>query len=154
MITQATWPDVLHVALNMRDDDHAEVMATRWNDDPYDFAAECMRLPGAKVVVKDEFGIPVCIGGSANWIPGVAQMWLVGTDDISRHGIEVAHAARNIIQTLFDTGTIHRVQAFSSATHKRAHRWMTAIGMREESRLSRYGKNGEDFIIFSALKEV
>ena len=39
-----------------------------------------------------------------------------------------------------------------AATHARAHAWLKAIGMREESRLPKYGKAGEEFIVFSVLK--
>lgn len=154
MITQATWNDALHVALNMRADDLAEVMATRWSDDPFEFAADCMRLPGSRLVVRDDAGIPVCLGGAATWLPGVAQMWLVGTDDIGKQGVEVAHACQKVIEALFESGTVHRVQAFSAATHTRAHRWMESIGMHEESRMPKYGKNGEEFIIFAVTKGV
>jgi len=61
MISQLTWPDALHVALNMREDDFAEVMATRWDEDAYSFAAECMRLPGVRLVARVD-GVPVCMG--------------------------------------------------------------------------------------------
>ena len=152
MITQATWPDVLHVATHMRADDLAEVMATRWSDDPHDFAADCMRLPGVRLVARTDDGEPVAVGGVANWIPGVGQAWLVGTEGVGLAGVEIAHACRKSIETLFETGTIHRIQAFSAATHKRAHRWLRFIGLREESRLPMYGKNGEEFIIFAVTK--
>jgi len=154
VITQATWPDAIYVARNMREDDRAEVMATRWSDDPYDFAADCMRLPGVRLVARSGDGVPVAIGGVANWQPGVGQAWLVGTADVGLIGSEIAKSCRKSIEALFDTGTIHRIQAFSAATHTRAHRWLKAIGLHEESRLPMYGKNGEEFIIFAVTKGV
>ena len=153
MTTQATWRDVLDVSLSMRSDDLAEVMATRWNEDPFEFAAECMRAPGVRLVARHE-GVPVAVGGVATWQPGVGQAWMVGTEDVGLVGVEIAHACRKSIKALFETGTIHRIQAFSAATHKRAHRWLRAIGLHEESRLPMYGKNGEEFIIFAVTKGV
>lgn len=151
MIVQATWPDVLAVSLAMREDDRREVMATRWGDDPHDFAADCMRTPGPKLAALVD-GIPVAIGGVATHHPGVGQAWMVGTSDIGRAGIEIAHACRKSIAALFAEGGLHRIQAHSAAFHTRAHRWLKSIGLREESRLPGYGKGGEEFIVFSVLR--
>lgn len=152
MITQATWPDVIYVANRMRAEDFDEVMATRWDEDPYSFAAECMKAPGIRLVARTADGVPVAIGGVAQWQPGVGQAWLVGTADVGLLGAEIAKSCRKSIAALFESGTIHRIQAFSSATHLQAHRWLKAIGLREESRLPLYGKNGEEFIIFAVTK--
>lgn len=152
MIANATWQDALHVALNMREEDRAEVMATSWSEDPFDFAVECIRSPGIKLAVRDENGVAVCIGGVALNQPGIGQAWLVGTPDIGRLGIEVAHAARKIFKTMMDEGGIHRIQAHSAAFHSWAHQWLSLVGLKEESRLPKYGKNGEEFIVFSVLK--
>lgn len=151
MIRAATWPDVLSVSLAMREDDRREVMATRWTDDPFDFAADCMRTPGPKLAALVD-GDPVAIGGVATHQPGVGQAWMVGTHDIGIAGIEIAHACRKSIDALFDSGGLHRIQAHSAAFHTQAHRWLKAIGLREESRLHGYGKGGEEFIVFSILK--
>lgn len=152
MITNATWQDILHVAMNMREADRDEVMATSWTDSVFDFAVECVRSPGAKLAVTDESGTAVCVGGIANHQPGVGQAWLVGTDDIGKKGIYVARAARGMIQALFESGGIHRIQAFSAANHTQAHKWLKLIGMKEESRMPLFGKAGEEFIVFSILK--
>lgn len=152
MIVQASWEDVLAVALNMREDDRAEVMTTRWSDSPFDFAADCMRLPGTRLAAIAEDGRAVAVGGVALHQPGVGQAWLVGTPAVGSLGVEIAHACRLAITTLFAEGSLHRIQAYSSATHRRAHRWLRAIGLREESRLPMFGKRGEEFIVFSIVK--
>lgn len=152
MIAEATWQDVLHVALNMREEDRAEVMATSWTDSPFDFAADCMRAPGSRLAVRDRDGVPFCIGGVALHQPGVGQAWLVGTNDIGRHGVEVAHITKRLFRALFDDGVVHRIQAHSAANHTWAHKWLGLVGLKEESRLPKYGKAGEEFIVFSVLK--
>lgn len=152
MIVHASWEHTLRVALNMRQDDYEEVMATRWNDSPFEFAADCMRLPGAKLAALDRSGAAVAIGGVALHQPGVGQAWMVGTDGIGAMGIEIAHVCRRVVRQLFLDGVIHRVQAHSIASHTRAHRWMRAIGMKEEAAVPAFGKRGESFIVFSMLK--
>lgn len=153
MIANATWNDALHVALNMREEDRAEVMATSWTDCPFEFAVECMRTPGQTLAVRDENGVAVCIGGVALNQPGVGQAWLVGTPDIGRLGVEVAHLTKLVFATLMKDGIVHRIQAHSAATHVWAHRWLQLVGLKEESRLPKYGKGGEEFILFSMIKE-
>ncbi len=65
MIVEAAWEHVIHVALNMRDEDFGEVMATRWSDNRFDFAADCMRLPGSKLAAIGKSGRAVAAGGVA-----------------------------------------------------------------------------------------
>ncbi len=154
MIDHATWQDILHVSMNMREDDRAEVMATSWTDDIFDFAVECVRSPGVKLVVKDHSGVPVCVGGVANHQPGVGQAWLVGTPDIGKMGLQVMTAAKGIFDAAMNAGGVHRIQAFSVATHTRAHRWLELMGFQEESRMQKFGKAGEEFIVFSIVKGV
>ena len=152
MIASLNWTDAIYIVENMRRDDLEEVIATRWNDDAYGFAAECMNLPGVRLVAKTPDNIPVAMGGVATWNPGVGQAWMVGTESIGLIGTEIAHACRKSIKALFETGTIHRIQAFSAATHTQEHRWLKAIGLHEESRMAKYGKNGEEFIVFAVTK--
>lgn len=154
MIDHATWQDILSVAMNMREDDRAEVMATSWTDDLFDFAIECVRSPGVKLVVRNDAGVPVCVGGVANHQPGVGQAWLVGTPDIGKMGLQVVTAAKGLFAAVMDNGGVHRLQAFSAATHTRAHRWLELMGFNEESRMPKFGKAGEEFIVFSMVKGV
>lgn len=150
MIVKASWPDIIEVCLNLRADDLAEVMATRWTNDQYDLASDLAHTPGGKfAVIQDDK--PVCIFGVSPRTPGVGQGWLVGTDDIGKSGIEVAHACKKVIRTLFDTD-VHRVQAFSAAFHTQAHEWLELIGFRRESTLSKFGKDGSDFYCYAVTK--
>ena len=154
MITDLTWDRAAHVARNMRADDSREVLANSWDDSHQAFAAECMRLPGPKLAcVMDDTGEPVAMGGVAVHLPGVGQAWFVGTDKISPYGLEVTRACKQIVDGLMTEHDIHRVQAFSAAFHTKAHQWLRSIGFVEESTLPAYGRNREDFLIFSILKE-
>ncbi len=154
MIVELSWERAIYVSTRMREDDLREVMASRWNNNPYDFAAECMRLPGVKMACIDSHGIPVAIGGIAVHLPKIGQAWLIGTDAIGQHGIEIAHTCKNLIRRLLSNGDLHRVQAFSASFHTQAHQWMKAIGLSEESRMPCYGKSKEEFVTFSIIREM
>jgi hypothetical protein len=151
VIVEATWKDALEVCLNMRGSDREEVMATRWSDSPYDFAADCMRAPGSRFTAIYE-GRPVMLGGVAMNQPGIGQAWMVGTDEIGNLGVEIAHASKAIFSRLLE-GHVHRIQAYSIATHQWAHSWLRKIGFVEAASLKQFGKRGEDFVLFEMLKE-
>lgn len=150
MIVKATWPDILEVCLNLREDDLREVMLTRWTDSPYDLAADFARCPGGKfaVIHNDK---AVCVFGVTAALPGVGQGWLVGTDDIGKCGVEVARAAKKTIATLFNTG-VHRVQAYSADFHTQAHQWLELVGFKRESVMRSFGKDGSDFYCYTVTK--
>jgi RimJ/RimL family protein N-acetyltransferase len=152
MIVKLAWEHAIHIAQHLRDADFCEVMANRWDDNPLAFAAECMALPGVKQACLSKSGEPVAMGGIAAHLPGVGQAWLVGTPEIGLHGIEMAHACKGLIRRLFEANSVHRVQAFSAATHTQAHQWLRRIGFREESRMAAFGKNKEDFLTFCVVK--
>jgi hypothetical protein len=151
VIVEATWEDALEVCLNMRGSDREEVMATRWSDSPYEFAADCMRAPGSRFTAIYE-GRPVMLGGVAMNQPGIGQAWMVGTDEIGKLGVEIAHASKAIFSRLLE-GHVHRIQAYSIATHQWAHSWLRKIGFVEAASLKQFGKRGEDFVLFEMLKE-
>ena len=154
MITDVTWDGMLYVAEHLRADDLAEVMATRFDDIPRCFAADHALIPGPKYLALAKDGTPVALGGIAMHQPGVGQAWLVGTPRINECALEIARAGKAGIARFMDTPGCHRLQAFSVATHTVAHRWLASLGMRPESTLPKFGKRGEDFILFSILREV
>lgn len=150
MIVKATPEDIIEVCHNLRADDMAECLATRWTDSIDDLAADFIRAKGGKfAVIHDDRA--VCVFGVVPISPGVGQAWLVGTDEIGLCGVEIAHAAKKVIRTLFDLDT-HRIQAYSADFHTQAHQWLELIGFKRESVMQKLGKNGEDFICYAAIR--
>jgi hypothetical protein len=47
----------------------------------------------------------------------------------------------------------HRGQCISPADHLDTHRWLRWLGAKEEAMLRKYGKNGEDALLFAWTKE-
>lgn len=150
MIVQATHAHIVEVCQNLRADDRAEIMATRWTESIGDLIDHIDSSRGGKFAVIHK-GRAVCVFGVATATPGVGQGWLIGTDEIGLCGVEIAHACRKVIKTVFATGT-HRIQAHSAAFHTQAHEWLELIGFHRESVLKKLGKNGEDFICFAVVR--
>jgi hypothetical protein len=144
MIKSATPPEILHVCRHLRADDRYEINLTRWSDDG--FEAEFTEAPGCRVCVARN-GVPVCVFGVVPLFPGVGQAWLIGTDDIGKSGVEVAHACKTVLNTLL-ASEMHRIQACSADFHTQAHVWLEMLGFRRESVMRGFAKNGTDFYCY------
>lgn len=152
-IVQLTHEDALYVVKNMREDDRREVFATRWNDCDYDLAHSCANQPGVKWVALLD-GEPVAIGGVSIHQPGIGQAWLMGTDKLPQAGLTLTRYCKDVVDKLMnDESGLHRVQAHSAAFHTLAHDWLMAVGLDQRVELPRYGKAGEDFILFYAVRK-
>jgi len=153
MIEPATLNDIIHVSVHMRADDLAEVMATRWDTSPFSFAVDHARLNGSRFVARAKDGEPAAVGGVAIHRPGVGQAWLIGTPRIGECRREIARWVPGFFRSVMGGDQpLHRLQAFSSETHAMAHRWLKSMGFNEESRMPKYGKNGETFVTFSIVE--
>jgi len=147
--------DVLFVCRNLRDEDRREIFATRSNDDPDALAIEVMtRWGGFGHVILTDAGKPAALLGATEHWPGRASAWCFGTGDFD----EVAPGMtrfikRHMIQGLHDIG-IERCDAWSIEGHSTAHAWLRHLGFVEEARLRRYGRNGEDFLVFRRDRDV
>ncbi|MBT9169345.1 MAG: hypothetical protein DDT19_02704 [Syntrophomonadaceae bacterium] len=145
--------DALHVALNMREVDRLEISATRWSESPWDFAVDASQFPGASWSALLD-GEPVAIGGIALLQPGIGQAWMVGTDKLPQVGLMLTRFCRDVAHRMLteDSG-IHRIQAFSAGFHTEAHAWLRAVGLDSTQPLLKYGKGGEDFLLFYGLRK-
>lgn len=150
MIVKATPEDIEEVCRNIRDDDFREVIATRWTDSIDDLIASFVSAPGGKfAVIHDDRAVGIF--GVCPVTPGVGQGWLVGTPEIGLCGVEVAHACKKVIRTLFSLDT-HRVQAYSASFHSQAHEWLELIGFKRESTMRQFGKDGSDFYCYAVTR--
>lgn len=148
MITSATPSDILHVCRHLRADDRREIDLTRWAEEAIE--GSFLRPPGSRFCVAQK-GIPVCVFGVVPLFPGVGQAWLIGTDEIGRSGIEVAHACKTVLKTLL-ASEMHRIQACSADFHLRAHAWLEMLGFRCESVMRKFGKDGSDFYCYAITR--
>lgn len=140
--------DVVYVARNMRERDRLEINATNRNEDPDDFAMRVVQYYGDFSGVAWDDRRPVACFGCTEAHPGVWEAWMFATDDLPGIGLELTrHLKKVMLPHLIALGA-HRVEARSMAGHEDAHRWLKSLGAVQEARLRRYGKHGEDFILF------
>jgi hypothetical protein len=143
---------VMSVATNMREKDKEEIYATRWTDSPIDLAESVMRSHGPKWAVWTEAG-PVAVAGAALMWPGVWSVYAFGTDDFRRVAPYLTRHIRRVMMPGLVLAGAHRAECRSLGTHTEAHEWLEKLNATREADLPRYGRNGEDFVLFSWTKE-
>lgn len=147
-LVKANLPDVLAICWNLRAADRREAFATRFNDDPDSLAMEIFSTWGGLMWIAHHDGKAVALFGATEQWPGVYSCWLLATDDWPAVALGVTKfVKRRIMPHLADSGAL-RCEARSIDGHDKAHRWLTSIGCVQEARLRRYGRNGEDFLVF------
>lgn len=149
MVIELTLNDALYIAFHMRADDKKEILATRKDIFLNEFAYDCMIWGGW--CVRNKSGVPVAMGGVTECWQGVGNAWMVGTDDVPKHGIEITKLTKSVLVNNYHLG---RIQAWSAAFHLSSHPWLKSLGFREGARLDQFGKDGEQFIVFEMLKGV
>lgn len=153
----ATYDEVRHVALNMRDRDFAEFSATSSCTTREELADSLARRFGdrAEVLCGSDGLEPICIGGTIEVWPNVVSLLFFATPEFPRIGLPITRFIRDRLFPQFDAAGVHRIQAVSLANYHKVHAWLRVIGLSPETDLlRRYGKNGEDFIQFARIGRV
>lgn len=146
-------PDLLYICDNMRDMDRREIYATRWTENPEHLVDAIMIVPELGWIAKNDDGVPVAAMGVIPMWDGVWSLWMFATDKWQEVSLSVTKFVKRALpQGMADAG-IHRAQCYSSAQHSVAHAWLRMLGADKESEVKSYGKNGEDFIVFSWLNQ-
>ena len=141
-----------HMYLFMRPDDEREILATSNADNLEDYLESfdlVMDACGGLGFVGYWNGAPVGAGGIFPLWPGVGSIWMIATTNWRTVANPVTkYAKRKLIPDAWKQG-FHRLEARSIEGHNTAHRWMMFLGAKDEARLRNYGKEGQDFIVFS-----
>lgn len=134
----------------MRERDRVEIFNTVNHDSPDKLAHECVLLTAlgkAGVVFVDDR--PTGIVGVSPIRDGVWGAWAFGTDEWRKGaGLLTRFAIKDLKPFVIERGA-HRVQAESRADHIEAHRWLRWFGAKPEGTLSKFGRDGSDFIMFA-----
>ena len=152
-IERATVGDVRAVALAMRRGDFEEFSATSAEADRRALANSLALRYGGRddVLVGRANGEPVCVGGTIEAWPGVITLMFFGTDKWPLIGRGMTRwIKRELFPRYLESG-VHRIQAVSHGQHHDAHKWLRALGLKEEARFERFGKGGEMFIQFAMV---
>ena len=152
MLVKPTYPMMLHIASRLREEDKREQNALRWDDTDQALAATMMNFGSPAWIACAENPLePVYAFGLTPLRPGVWSLWGFGTDRWPHVALKVTRWARRVIvPSLPEMG--HRVECYCLASKVSAHRWLERFGAVEEGTLRGYGRNGEDFKLFSWTK--
>lgn len=147
--------DVRRVAEQMRSRDREEFMAVS----PFKTHDELVEAIVARygehndVIVAHWQNGPVAVGGLIHHRPGVGTLMFFANDDLEKIGSDMT---RFIKQRLFPGYTLagtHRIECASLDGYEEVHRWLGVLGLTKEADMKKYGRNGEDFVQFSWVRE-
>lgn len=152
LVSRNIFDAVLHVCANMREADRIEVYATFGSDDPAlyaDFMCRMCEL-GTVAWLAHLDGEPIAIVGMASMWSGVVSACMFATDSFYKIGLSMTKFVKNnMIPNFVREMKLHRAQCFSMNGHTVAHAWLEVLGAKPEAVVKGYGKNKEDFTLFT-----
>lgn len=153
MIKIATPEDVRYVAERMTAHARAERLALSHGDDAVAVALTFFNAPHLAVTIwGGTTGTPIAVFGVVFPHPGVASTIFFATDQFRHVALATTRFVRKkLFPILLSTG-IHRLQCCSMDGPEGTHSWIEAFGARQEAFLYQYGRNGEDFRLFTLSK--
>jgi len=136
-----------YVIQNVRERDHNEIYALRFDQDPERFLQSQMHIMGDMCRIWERNGVPVSVQGVTPVWPGVWHMFAYGTDEWPKVVLSMTRWAWGFVIPAM-CNVAHRVEARAMITHTESRRWIESFGAREECVLSEYGKNRESFVLY------
>lgn len=96
---------------------------------------------------------PAALIGAIPKHSGVWTLFGLGTDEwINIWRLVTLVAKRDMMKEVSATGA-HRAHCLSPESHEDTHRWLRFLGATHEAEMPAYGVNGEDFRMFTWLRE-
>ena len=141
--------EISHVMENLRDKSREELELQAI--DPMDLVLPLLKCPFTWVVYAGSD--PAALIGALPLHPGVKSLFGFGTDNWKSVWKVVTLVARRDMFTAVRDAGVHRAHALSPAHHKDTHRWLKHLGATHEAEMPGWGVGGEDFKMFSWLKE-
>lgn len=144
--------DAAFVAENMREWDRREIFATHWRDEgPFGVARDAVACGDfGWILGRDK---PIATIGAYPMHPHVWSVYMFATDDFRQIRISATKFARRVIIPALVAADFRRAQCLSMEGHTDSHRWLEALGAKRESVLREYGRDGEDFVMFSLSRD-
>ena len=137
-----------HVITHMRERDHKEIYALRFDDDPEKFLEHQIQRMGKMCRIWERDFVPVSVQGVMCERPGVWSMFAYGTDDWRRVVLPMTRWAwRFVIPAMCQVA--QRVECLALRENVDSRRWIESFGARQECVLREYGKNREDFVLYA-----
>lgn len=150
MIKVATLEDVTYVAQRLQPHHRAERLACTHGEDAVGAAVRFLAMPHLAVTVWK--GTPIAVVGVVFPHPGVASTIFFATDQFRHVALATTRfVRRTLFPILLSTG-IHRLQCCSMRRDGKPDSWIQSFRGEHEATLRGYGRNGEDFDIFTLDK--
>ena len=147
--------EIFHVAENMRQRDYDEISALRWSKDRKELAfAIANNVADFETVLTcgDDQG-PIAILSYIPVRPGVWNLGMFATDRFKKIGVYLTKRIIRDIIPAIDRAKAHRVEAWSVEGYTEVHKWLKFLGLKEECEIQKCGKNGENFKVFSFVRD-
>jgi hypothetical protein len=154
MIMTIGQPDIvniLYVTRNLRAADVRELEATRYGEldrDQLAWEIKTIWPINGNLWVLYAGDRPAALCGAAQPWPGMFSCYALATDQFGEIALPLTKFYKRYILPVISQHA-RRVEARSIDGHTEAHRWIRLLGAREEARLKDYGRNGEDFLVFT-----
>ena len=147
--------DASFIAANMRPQDFAEIgcLWERFDSRMLGIAAMRSAVDGMAWSVWYD-GQPAAAYGfshAAAFDPEHWQAWAFGTERFRRCVPLITRHLKSI--RLIVERDCRRLQVITHTEHDIAHGWITAMGAEREGLLRSYGRNGEDFFVYSWTRQ-
>lgn len=147
-IVDAPVEDIFAVMDNLREADRKEAYATVWEESPQHLTLLAKQHWGDFGWLFYYDNTPTCVVGATQLWPGMWSAWMLGTPDFPKIGTHVTKFISRDMRDMLKARNAVRLEARSHIEHHDAHRWLELLGAEKEAVLQRYGKNGEDFVIY------
>jgi hypothetical protein len=142
--------DVLYVAKRMRPHDRKERLALSHDEDYLSAALVFLSLPHLAVTVWK--GTPIAVIGVVFPHPGVASTIFFATDQFRHVALATTRFIRRTLFPILVSTGIHRLQVCSMNDGEVSQSWIQSFGAKPEAILQEYGKNREDFTLYTLDK--
>lgn len=149
-IKVANLEDVTYVAERMRPHDRMERLALSHGDDAVLAAVQFLGHPHLAVTIWK--GTPVAVVGVVFPHPGVASTVFFATDDFRHVALSTTRFVRKQLFPILLNTKIHRLQCCSMRRAGGLDSWIQSFGGTHEATLWEYGKNFENFDLFTLDK--
>tara|TARA_B100000902_G_scaffold367574_1_gene390284 strand:+ start:5609 stop:6136 length:528 start_codon:yes stop_codon:yes gene_type:complete len=151
----ATIADIYEVALEMRKRDLEELLAVTNCDNREELATHLAIMWGSNInntYVFCDGDEKICCLTYTPLRDGVWSFGLFATNSFNKIYISLTKFILRVIIPHFNAINAHRVECQSIANYEYVHKWLEFIGLKRESTLKGYGKNGEDFYNFAYVR--
>lgn len=114
-------------------------------------ALECFTYLGPRWIAANNEGVPVAAGGFIRQRPGSFRTWFFATAECwQSHGKEITGLVKLAIAELPEA---RRIETLTLANRRDARLWYTRIGLKEEATHASYGADGEDVVVYVAVRK-